>query len=108
MTSTPQENTQLGRLVLFMVCLAIAASVVAGVHYFAVDQPLQKYVQAPLNSGRGDDPCSVQEQQCIASCNGLIVPEEQACIRSCGEAASLCRGNPPGDDPYKPKFDGPQ
>jgi hypothetical protein len=91
-----------------MVCLAIAGSVVAGVHYFAVDQPLQKSVEAPLNSGRGDDPCSVQEQQCIASCSGLIVPEEQACIRSCGEAASLCRGNLPGDDPYKPRFDGPR
>jgi hypothetical protein len=102
------DTSPLGRLVLFMVCLAIVGSFGAGVHYYTVDLPGQKSVQAPLNSGRGDDPCSVQEQQCIAGCNGLITPEEQVCIRSCGEAAGTCRGNPPGDDPYKPKFDGPQ
>jgi hypothetical protein len=39
------------RLVLFMIGLAIAGTVVAGLHYFAVDLPQQQNVQAPTNVG---------------------------------------------------------
>lgn len=38
------------RLVLFMVCLSIAGSIVAGAHYYAVDLPQQQALQAPTNS----------------------------------------------------------
>jgi hypothetical protein len=37
------------RLVLFMICIAIAGSVVAGAHYYAVDLPVQNAIQAPDN-----------------------------------------------------------
>lgn len=48
--------SRLARLVLFMICLAVAASCIAGVHYAAVDHPAQNVVQAPENSyGYGPD-----------------------------------------------------
>jgi hypothetical protein len=37
------------RLVLFMICLSIAGSIVAGAHYYAVDLPQQQTLQAPTN-----------------------------------------------------------
>ncbi|PKL64709.1 MAG: hypothetical protein CVV32_06395 [Methanomicrobiales archaeon HGW-Methanomicrobiales-3] len=43
------KRSPLARLVLFMVCLAIAGSAGAGVHYYAVDLPVQKNVQVPEN-----------------------------------------------------------
>ncbi|MHB8164799.1 MAG: hypothetical protein ACYDDV_10755 [Methanoregula sp.] len=49
MTSLQSTDTPLGRLVLFMVCLSIAGSLVAGAHYFAVDLPAQKAITAPAN-----------------------------------------------------------
>jgi hypothetical protein len=47
-----QESTRspLARLVLFIVCLSIAGSIVAGVHYYAIDLPQQQNIQAPANS----------------------------------------------------------
>ncbi len=40
------------RLVLFMVCLSIAGTVLAGVHYTAVDLPVQETaLRPPANSG---------------------------------------------------------
>lgn len=44
------QKSPLARLVLFMICLAIAGSVVAGAHYYTVDLPMQNTVQAPGNS----------------------------------------------------------
>jgi hypothetical protein len=44
------QKSPLARLVLFMVCLAIAGSFVAGMHYFAIDLPQQKTLQAPKNT----------------------------------------------------------
>jgi hypothetical protein len=43
----------LARLVLFMVCLAVAGSVVAGVHYYALDLPVQTMEQIPKNVETG-------------------------------------------------------
>lgn len=45
------ESTRspLASLVLFMILLAVAGIIVAGIHYYAVDLPLQKSVQAPEN-----------------------------------------------------------
>jgi hypothetical protein len=42
-------RTPLARLVLFMVCLSVAGSFLAGVHYFAVDLPQQQSLAAPKN-----------------------------------------------------------
>lgn len=48
-----QESVKspLTRLVMFIVCLSIAGSIVAGVHYYAIDLPQQQNVQAPANAG---------------------------------------------------------
>jgi len=43
----------LARLVLFIVCLSIAGSFVAGVHYVAVDLPEQQNVKPPANGAIG-------------------------------------------------------
>lgn len=47
-----ETRSPLARLVLFMVCLSIAGTFIAGVHYAAVDLPQQQSVTAPTNSCR--------------------------------------------------------
>jgi archaellum component FlaG (FlaF/FlaG flagellin family) len=71
-----QESTRspLARLVLFIVCLSIAGSIVAGVHYYAVDLPQQQNVQAPANS------C------------GNYVEKQFECSSRCGQDP-VCYGN---------------
>ncbi|MHB8164090.1 MAG: hypothetical protein ACYDDV_07035 [Methanoregula sp.] len=56
MSSPSHERSPLARLVLFIICLSIAGSFIAGIHYLAIDLPAQKNVQAPEN-GRGMAPC---------------------------------------------------
>jgi len=72
-----QEFTRspLARLVLFIVCLSIAGSIVAGVHYYAVDLPQQPEVQAPTNN------CgSYQEKQTACS---FRCGQDPVCYSSC-------------------------
>ncbi len=53
-------QTPLSRLILFMICLAIAGSIVAGAHYYAVDLPVQNAVtQQPANCCRCPPPVAV-------------------------------------------------
>jgi hypothetical protein len=50
--NTMSESTKspLARLVLFIVCLSVLGSAVAGAHYYAVDLPQQQQIaQAPEN-----------------------------------------------------------
>ncbi len=50
MTETQTSRTPLARLVLFMICLSIAGSFVAGLHYAAIDLPRQQQeLQVPTN-----------------------------------------------------------
>ncbi|PKL68401.1 MAG: hypothetical protein CVV30_10845 [Methanomicrobiales archaeon HGW-Methanomicrobiales-1] len=42
MTSSQSDKSPLTWLVLFMICLSLAGTVVAGAHYFAVDLPAQE------------------------------------------------------------------
>lgn len=49
MSASQPTRSPLARLVLFMVCLSIAGSAVAAVHYYAIDLPARTAVQAPLN-----------------------------------------------------------
>jgi hypothetical protein len=45
------ERSPLARLVLFMFCLSIAGSLVAGIHYAAIDIPQQEFsASQPTNS----------------------------------------------------------
>lgn len=64
------ESTRspLARLVVFMVCLSIAGSIVAGVHYYAVDLPQQQSLQAPTNAYDCWDVCNIQWDACSALC----------------------------------------
>jgi hypothetical protein len=50
MSSTPQERSPLARLVLFIICLSIAGTLTAGVHYALIDLPQQQDVKVPVNS----------------------------------------------------------
>ena len=56
------QKSPLARLVLFMVCLAIAGSLLAGLHYFAVDLPAQKNLHPPKNFYID---CNMQFDSCI-------------------------------------------
>ena len=49
-------KSPLARLVRFIICLAIAGSVVAGAHYFSVDLPYQDAaLHPPINDNQGSD-----------------------------------------------------
>jgi len=59
MTSEETKQTPLARLVLFMFCLAIAGSVVAGVHYVVIDIPAQQQIaEKPPENGSMHDECN--------------------------------------------------
>jgi hypothetical protein len=45
-----QAQSPLAHLVLFLVCLSIAGTAIAGAHYYAVDLPKQNAVVAPQNT----------------------------------------------------------
>ncbi|MFA4876402.1 MAG: hypothetical protein WC586_03240 [Methanoregula sp.] len=62
MTETRSERSPLARLVLFMICLAIFGSVLAGAHYYAIDLPQQQSLQPPRND------CTM-DMQCMDDCS---------------------------------------
>ena len=74
------ERSPLYCLVLFMTCLAIAGSVLAGAHYYAVDLPQQNALQAPENAQSSTSNCQLCKNNCkidadyflcISICNDL-------------------------------------
>jgi hypothetical protein len=74
MTSSQSIRSPLARLVLFMVCLSIAGSIIAGAHYYAVDLPQQNAITAPENSAGSSyfseclDQCSRDRDFCYDGC----------------------------------------
>jgi hypothetical protein len=49
-----QQSDALKKLVWFIIALAILGTVIAMIHYFAIDLPLQQaLLHAPMNSGEG-------------------------------------------------------
>jgi hypothetical protein len=60
------EHSPLARLVLFLVCLAIAGSLVAGTHYYAIDLPQQNSLQAPENAVSSTINCNICRHNCLA------------------------------------------
>jgi len=73
------QQSPLARLVLFMVCLAIAGSIISGAHYYAVDLPEQD-AQAHLSPRNGPEfrsACKI----CTANCMGK--PDEWHCLQTC-------------------------
>ncbi len=58
---TGSLQTPLARLVLFMICLSVVGSIVAGVYYFAVVQPDQKALHSPTNRVCDYQKCVLEE-----------------------------------------------
>jgi hypothetical protein len=68
----------LARLVIFIICLSIAATFVAGAHYYVVDLPEQKAMAPPMNFNP-DDPGACAK--CLAMC-GLTIWDSD-CPNNC-------------------------
>ena len=82
------QKSPLARLVLFIVCLSIAGSIIAGVHYFAIDLPQQNALQAPENSAGKyacADNCRVQFNACAGTCG-----DNELCRALCNQVYSSC------------------
>ncbi len=62
MSSSPQSPLAL--LVLFMVCLAVFGSTVAGAYYYAVDLPQQKQAPPPDNGLKPFKKYDICESNC--------------------------------------------
>lgn len=77
MPGTTPEKSPLARLVLFMFCLSIAATIVAGAHYAVIDLPRQNAVQIPTNDA------SDLIKECYFGCTTRGIPE-WICRRDCG------------------------
>jgi archaellum component FlaG (FlaF/FlaG flagellin family) len=76
---TVSQRSPLARLVLFMVCLAIAGSILAGAHYYAVDLPQQKTLQAPENAESSNSNCEICRHNC------LVDPDYYSCLSICND-----------------------
>ena len=81
MADTHAENSPLARLVLFMVCLSIVGSILAGAHYVTVDLPAQKNIPAPLNTIELQAACKICETGCIFD------TDQYGCDLTCKELA---------------------
>jgi hypothetical protein len=82
MSAATKPGTALRALVLFMICLSIAGTLIAGAHWFAIDKPQQDALKntAPKNSGFLDCP------SCIATCPAGMVPND--CLAYCEQRGS--------------------
>ena len=76
MNESPSAQSPIARLILFIVCLAIAGSIVGGIHYVAVDLPQQK--EAMLTVPQNNN-CLAQTIACLKEppgcCTGLCAGE---------------------------------
>jgi hypothetical protein len=71
------ERSPLARLVLFMVCLAVAGSVLGWAHYLVIDLPAQKNLPAPENAQSSGSNCAL----CLHNCE--IDPDRYSCEAMC-------------------------
>nr|WP_321352175.1 hypothetical protein [uncultured Methanoregula sp.] len=60
----PETRSPLARLIIVMIFLALAGSIIGGLHYYSVDLPHQNAVQAPTNSNSCSDPPKWCAQVC--------------------------------------------
>jgi hypothetical protein len=90
LTMSGSQKSPLNRLVLFMICLSVAGSFVAGVHWYAIDLPLQESLQAPSNSIGGPGgwaciaQCDAQAQECYQRYETIeCTVQNGACVDNC-------------------------
>jgi len=74
-----ESRSPLARLVLFMFCLSVAGTFIAGVHYAAIDLPQQQSVTAPTNDYPPD--------YCVSFCQSVNNDLESyiRCYSECDE-----------------------
>lgn len=87
---TSPERSPLARLVLFMVCTAIAGSILAGAHYAAVDLPAQEWaLHAPANS----DSCDINYEGACSKIYATlcrVVGSDPDWIENCMKVNGCC------------------
>ena len=81
MSATTIPRSPLASLVLFICCIAMAASILATAHYVVVDLPAQNNVQAPENALLSTEDCNL----CKKNCKAPSVDDHIECIRQCEE-----------------------
>ena len=81
MTKPQFTLSPLARLVLFMVCLSVAGSIMAGAHYYAVDLPEQnaKLLTPPSNEYENYWRCEACKYGCLEKPVGVF----DSCIQDC-------------------------
>lgn len=79
MPETKVSRSPLARLVLFICCLAIAASIFAAAHYLVIDLPAQKDAKVPDNAVSSKMGCEI----CTNNCK--IDPDYYACLAICND-----------------------
>ena len=85
-------KSPLARLILFMVCLGISGSLVAGAHYFAVDLP-QQQARALHPPGNGNTELLAACNICMQNCQ--FESNSYECENTC--KLLVCGGS----DPYE-------
>lgn len=84
------DMSPLARLIFFMVFLAIAGSLAAGVHWYVVDLPGQ-HMAAPQNFGPADTPGRCQQTCWSKHCIAMIPGQPEcdagyaACLAGCSK-----------------------
>jgi len=63
-------QSPLARLVLFIICIAIAGTFVAGAHYHTVELPAQQSLQAPTNDYCTNECYSDYQNSLNENCKG--------------------------------------
>lgn len=81
-----ETRSPLARLVLFMVCLSIAGSIVAGVCYFAVDLPQQK-AEAALNGPPSNEILTNNQEADVIAC---LKPMNEQMRKECCRDYGIC------------------
>lgn len=93
MTATQSPGSPLGRLVLFIACLAIAGSILAGVLYFTVDLPAQ---QAAVQPPENKFVAPWWDVNCFTACDNLYLAHTinkatwDACYHTCCGGGLTC------------------
>ncbi|MFA5268747.1 MAG: hypothetical protein WC379_12325 [Methanoregula sp.] len=88
-----ETRSPLARLVLMMVCLSIAGTFVAGVHYVAVDLPQQNAVQVPENLFVSGSSCACDQDlaSCRSTCTGGMFNDDYYCEMECWVTYRACQ-----------------
>gem|GEM_PF-638748 len=91
-----ESSSPFTSLVVFMVCLSAAGGIVAGLHYIAIDLPVQEEsLQAPSNAG-------LFAGSCLSDCVGPCQARYDECMQSpkgrmesnpCGSTLLSCTNN---------------